>query len=392
MTASSQRVAILLSAESFERFFVAELGLSRHEYATAYRNDWAWDYCRMLREQGIDVTVYVATEASASLEEAPDARVRFLRLGNAYRPWLRVRSLVRTPIGRFVAGLVSAATLLKPLRQALATDRIDVLMIQEYWTSRYDLLAFRLGHSFVAVDQGMPDRREVKLLKRRTLPRAHAIITQTRAEADKVRRFGGPAALVANGVDTSFYVPGGAGVERAGATALIVARLNDQHKRVSDLLRALAILPAPWRLEVVGIGPDEERLRRLATELGVDDRATFLGFEPDKARIRERLQRCTVFVLPSAHEGLPVALLEAMACGTPVVGSNIPAIGDVVRQGGGEVVPVGAVECLAAAMQSVAADRERLGHAARATVERAYSRDRVAAALAAVIAEAAGAR
>ncbi|MEN3284661.1 MAG: hypothetical protein V7607_5801 [Solirubrobacteraceae bacterium] len=382
-------MAILLSAESFERFFVAELGLSRHEYAMTYRNDWAWDYCHMLRDQGIDVTVYVATEGSASVEEAPDGRVRFLRLGSAYRPWLHVRSLIRTPIGRFVAGLVSTATLLKPLEHALAADQIDVLMIQEYWTSRYDLLAFRLGRSFVAVDQGMPDRREVKLLKRRTLPRAHAIITQTRAEADKVHRFGGPAALIANGVDTSFYVPGGAGVERAAATALIVARLNDQHKRVSDLLRALAILPALWRLEVVGIGPDEDRLRRLASELGIDDQVAFLGFEPDKARIRERLQRCTVFVLPSAHEGLPVALLEAMACGTPVVGSDIPAIADVVQQGGGEVVPVGAADRLAAAIQSVAADRDRLGRAARSTVERGYSRDCVAAALTAVLMEAA---
>jgi glycosyltransferase involved in cell wall biosynthesis len=185
-------------------------------------------------------------------------------------------------------------------------------------------------------------------------------------------------------VDTSFYAPA-SDVERADATALIVARLNDQHKRVSDLLRAIAILPLPWHLDVIGIGPDEDRLRDLARELGVANRVTFFGFESDKGRIRDRLQRCTVFVLPSAHEGLPVALLEAMACGAPVVGSDIPAIAEVVRQGGGEVVPVGAVRELAAAMESVAADGAGLGQAARATVEGAYSRDRVAAALAALI-------
>jgi glycosyltransferase involved in cell wall biosynthesis len=381
------RVAILLSAESFERFFAAELGLSRDAYATAYRNDWAWDYCGMLRDQGIDPIVYVVTEGEAAVKEAPDGRVRFLQLGAAYQPWLRVRSLIRTPVGRFVAGLVSTATLVAPLKQALTADGIDVLMIQEYWTSRYDLLAFRLNLPFVAVDQGMPDRHEVKLLKRLSVERARAIITQTGAETDKVRRFGGRAVLIANGVDTTFYAPGH-GIERADATALIVARLNDQHKRISDLLRAIAALPTRWHLDVVGIGPDGDRLRALASELGVAERVAFLGFESDKARIRDRLQRCTVFVLPSAHEGLPVALLEAMACGAPVVGSDIPAIADVVRQGGGEVVPVGAVRDLAAAMESVAADRDGLGQAARATVERSYSRDRVAAALAALIADA----
>src|SRR4051794_41733590 len=141
MKRSGLRVAILLSAESFERFFGAELGLSRDEYVAAYRNDWAWDYRRMLSDRGVDVTLYVATEGTPGLGEAPDARVRFLSLGDAYRPWLRARWMMRTPAGRFAAGLVSTATLLKPLGRALSEDGIDVLLIQEYWTSRYDLLA-----------------------------------------------------------------------------------------------------------------------------------------------------------------------------------------------------------------------------------------------------------
>jgi glycosyltransferase involved in cell wall biosynthesis len=390
MDSTGLRVAILLAAESFERFFVAELGVSRDEYVSSYRNDWAWDYCRMLGGRGVDATLYVATEHTAGIEQAPDGRVRFLPLGGAYRPWLRARWLIRSPVGRFTAGLASTATLLGPLGRALADDRIDVLLIQEYWTSRYDLLALRLRRPFIAVDQGLPDRHEVKLLKHRSLPRAHAIITQTRAEADKVRRFGGDPALIANGVDTAFYTPPPPGVEREAATALIVARLNDGHKRISDLLRAAARLPEPWRLDVLGVGPDEGRLRALADELGIAGRVAFLGFEADKAKVRERLRRCTVFVLPSAHEGLPVALLEAMACGTPAVGSDIPAIADVIRQGGGEVVPVGDVEGLAQALRSVAADRDRHGRAARATVEHRYSSDRAAAELEALIAAAAG--
>lgn len=386
MSGRGLRAAILLAAESFERFFTGELGLTRQDYVAGYRNDWAWDYCQMLREQGVDVVFYVATEGPGALEEAEDLRVRFLPLGRAYRPWLRWRSLVRTPPGRFAAQSVAAGTLLAPLRDALAADGVDVLLVQEYWTGRYDVLSLRLARPVIGVDQGLPDRREIKLLKRRTLPRAHAIVTQTEAEAAKVRRHGGHPALIPNGVDTSFYAP--ASAEREPGTILTVARLNDSHKRISDLLRALATLPAPWRLELLGAGPDRPRLEALARELGVAERVAFRGFEPDKARVRERLQRCTVFALPSAHEGLPMAMLEAMACGAPIVGSDIPAIADVVGQGGGEVVPVGDVARLAAAVQAVGADRERHGRAARATVQRAYSRERAGLELGALVAAA----
>jgi glycosyltransferase involved in cell wall biosynthesis len=84
-----------------------------------------------------------------------------------------------------------------------------------------------------------------------------------------------------------------------------------------------------------------------------------------------------------------MAMLEAMACGAPVVGSDIPAIADVLRQGGGEVTPVGAVDRLAAAIATVGAEHERHGPAARATVERAYSRERAGRELQALIAAAA---
>jgi glycosyltransferase involved in cell wall biosynthesis len=392
MTQRGRRVAILLAAESFERFFGAELGLTRERYVNAYRNDWAWDYCRMLRDRGMKPLLYVATEGSPALEETSDATVRFIPLGSAYRPWLRWRWMVRSPLGRFGAQLVSTATLLRPLRRALAADGVDVLLVQEYWTGRYDLLALRLAHPLIAVDQGLPDRGEVKLLKGRSLRRAHAVIAQTRAEADKVRGHGGSPTVLPNGVDTTFFVPADGGVAREPATIVNVARLNDGHKRHSDLLRALALLPSPWRLELVGDGPDRRRLEALADDLGLADRVVFLGFEPDKARVRERLQRCTVFALPSAHEGLPVAMLEAMACGAPVVGSDIPAIAEVVRQGGGEVVPVGAVEPLAAAIAAVGADGARHQRAARATVERGYARERVAGELESLIDGAAAAR
>jgi glycosyltransferase involved in cell wall biosynthesis len=385
MSQRRRRVAILLAAESFERFFADELGMTRERYVTAYRNDWAWDYRQMLRDRGVDPLLYVATERSAALGEAPDARVRFIPLGRAYRPWLRWRWMVRALLGCFGAQLVSAATLLRPLRRALATDGVDVLLVQEYWTGHYDVLALRLRHPLIALDQGLPDRGEVKPFKQRSLRRTHAVIAQTRAEADKVRGHGGSATLLPNGVDTAFFVPADGGAAREPATILNVARLNDSQKHHSDLLRALALLPSPWRLELLGTGLTGDASRRRRTTSGSPTGSHSSG----SSRTRSASVSASSAARCSRARPHTRDSLEAMACGAPVVGSDIPAIAEVVRQGGGEVVPVGAIERLAAAIAPVGADGARHEPAARATVERAYARERVAGELEALIAGAA---
>lgn len=382
-----RRVALLLSAESFEQFFSGQLGLDRAGYVASYRNDWAWDYVEALRGQGIDAAIYVATEGAAERVMSPDGvLVRFLPLGRAWTPWRVAPVLKRSPPARWVSQLVAGLALERPLRAALARDGADVLLVQEYWTGRFDTLALRLGRPLLAIDQGMPDRREVKLLKRWSLPRAAAVVVQTRPEAAKVARYGGRPERLPNGVDTERFSPAGPDTPRDPATILTVGRLHDGQKRQSDLLRALARLPEPWRVTLLGSGPDEARLRALAADLGVADRVEFAGFEPDRDRIRERLRACTVFALPSSFEGLPMALLEAMACGAPVVGSDIPAIAEVLEDGAwGLTVPVSAPDKLADAIAAAGRDRDRLGARARERVEAAYSQQRLGAELARLV-------
>jgi glycosyltransferase involved in cell wall biosynthesis len=269
---------------------------------------------------------------------------------------------------------MNAAAFLRGLRAALAHDAVDVLLIQEYWTARYDLLAARLRVPILAVDQGLPDRREVKLLKRRFLPRARRVLTQTIGERDKVAAYGGAAERLPNAVDTERWSPPADDSARAPHTVLTVGRLLEIQKRTSDLIRATHLLGPDWRLRILGSGPDEEALKDHARRLGVTDRVAFLGFTLDQDRVRAECRTCSVFALPSAYEGLPMALLEAMSCGAAVVGSDIPAIAEVVTDGrDGLLAQMGSPEQLADRIREADTRRAELGAAARATIVAGYS-------------------
>jgi glycosyltransferase involved in cell wall biosynthesis len=368
------RVALLLSTRYFEDFYGASLGLTRTQYLDSYRNDWSWDWCRMLSRQGVQTTIYItSTGAGEHVTTADGYAVRFLPLGRAARPWVRFPVLERSPVGRYVGQTANALAFLAPLRAALAADRVDVLCVQEYWTARFDVIVRALRQPVVAVDQGVPDRRELKLIKRGSFTRCAATVAQTEREVAKVARYGGRAQRIPNAVDTRLFRP--EADERADSDPVIlcVGRLLDVQKRISDVIRALALLPAPWRIEIAGTGPDRGALQRLADQLGVSARVTYLGFVSDNRALRDLYRRASVLALPSAYEGLPMVLLEAMSCGTPVVGSDIAAIAEVVAAGEtGLLVPVGAPDRLAAALREAVARRAELGRSARAAAVMTY--------------------
>ncbi|MGH2870788.1 MAG: glycosyltransferase [Solirubrobacteraceae bacterium] len=368
------RVALLLSTDYFEDFYGQGFGLSPAEYVASYRNDWSWDWCRVLRAEGVQPSLYLPSLTERSRFETDErVGVRFLPLGAIVRPWTALPPLRRTPVGRYAAQLANTAGFLRPLRWALAEDQIDVLLIQEYWTARFDLLVRRLAVPVVGVDQGLPDRHELKVIKRGSFRAAAGVITQTEREADKVRRYRGAAIRIANAVDSDLFAPAQRSDGQETRRILAVGRIHDAQKRHSDLVRALARLPESWTLEIVGRGPDEDDLRRLATELGVGDRLGMPGFVSDKRELRDRYRAATVFAVPSAYEGLPMTLLEAMSCGTPAVGSDIAAIAEVLDSRSGQLVAVGDVEGLANAFRHCLEHRNALSAGARETVLQQYS-------------------
>jgi L-malate glycosyltransferase len=91
-----------------------------------------------------------------------------------------------------------------------------------------------------------------------------------------------------------------------------------------------ANMPTDVHLQILGVGPTETELRKLANVLGVADRVHFLGF---RRNVFEYLAHCDVLLMPSLHEGLPYTLMEAMALNTPVIASSVGGLAEVLQEG-----------------------------------------------------------
>ncbi len=138
---------------------------------------------------------------------------------------------------------------------------------------------------------------------------------------------------------------------------LWVGRL-DPVKGLTFLLDAFARLDHRLRahLCLAGDGPLRERLERHADRLALHDRVHWLGPRQD---IPHLLKACDVFVLPSRTEGLPNALLEAMAAGCPIVTTDVPGCRDLIHhEETGLLVPFGDTHALAAAIHILCVERD----------------------------------
>jgi glycosyltransferase involved in cell wall biosynthesis len=123
----------------------------------------------------------------------------------------------------------------------------------------------------------------------------------------------------------------------------------------------------------VGRGPLEHELRDQAARLGLGDRFTFLGYREDALRVMSAFD---VFCLPSHHEGLPVALMEALALGLPVVATRVGGVAEVVTDGEEAVlVPPSQPARLAGALVALARDPQRRALMAKAATVRSDAFD-----------------
>ncbi len=197
------------------------------------------------------------------------------------------------------------------------------------------------------------------------------------------------AALIASGVDPTHIhlVPSGVEAERFAVTpglrttararlalpdeafVLAIVGALESRKGHAVLLDALAVLDARVVVLCAGEGGEREALAARTTALGLDGAVRWLGRVDDVGSI---LAAADTFVMPSRHEGLGVAALEAMAAGLPVIASRVGGLPEAVLDGEtGLLVPPGDSEALAAAIRRLAVDRpygRALGDAGAARV------------------------
>jgi glycosyltransferase involved in cell wall biosynthesis len=166
-----------------------------------------------------------------------------------------------------------------------------------------------------------------------------------------------------------------------------VARLHPS-KGHEDLLRAFAIVSQSVPeavLWLVGEGECRPTLERTAVRLGIEAKVRMPGARTD---VRDLLGAMDVFALPSRWEGMPNALMEAMAAGLPVVASDVDGVRELIREGEtGWRVPAGDPEAMAEGLLSVLGDGDRAvraGHAAQAYMQERFSPDSMAEAFAAL--------
>jgi glycosyltransferase involved in cell wall biosynthesis len=147
---------------------------------------------------------------------------------------------------------------------------------------------------------------------------------------------------------------------KSGFTLVTVGRLA-RVKRYDTLLRAVAVARCTvpdLRLWIVGSGDEGAALQKLCADLDLGGAVCFWGERRD---VGSWLRAADVFVLSSASEGLPIAMLEAMAIGLPAIVTEVGALPELVAlSGAGTVVPVGDVERLAGAIVDYANRRDEL--------------------------------
>jgi sugar transferase (PEP-CTERM/EpsH1 system associated) len=197
---------------------------------------------------------------------------------------------------------------------------------------------------------------------------AHRIVAVSRDAADHLLRQGispGKLRTIPNGIDLERFAPTG---PMPDGPVVTVARLSPE-KDLATLLQAAALVRRQrpeFRLKIAGDGPCRAELQTLAEKLGLQGQVSFLGQVKDVPAL---LGRAGLFVLSSITEGISLALLEAMACGLPVVATRVGGNAEVVADGEtGRLVPPAQAKELAAAIAELLSDpaaARRMGEAGR---------------------------
>lgn len=270
--------------------------------------------------------------------------------------------------GRVIA-LRRALTQLQPNVVCSFLERTNVLSLLATAGSRVPVLVCERSDP----RQDAIGRPSWAALRRLLYPRAAGVIVQTESVAEWARSFCSRVHVIPNFVERP-RKRASPGIPRGPRRLIAMGRLAPE-KGFDLLLEAYARIAGShpgWSLTILGEGPERRRLESIVRAFGLAGRVSMPGRIEDP---QGQLADAHAFALPSRYEGFPNALLEAMACGLPVVAFDCPSgpAEIVTHDRSGLLVPAGDVSGFATALSRVmgsAADRVRLGRSAREVVVR----------------------
>lgn len=377
--------------------FLDTINLDWEDFRTRMTGGWMFGYVEALQSAGVRTAIVcVSRDISVperSVHEPTGATLWRVPAGRAWR----VVHHLGAENGRLRRDLAPyLATPLRHLERVLRAEGCSAILCQEYEYARFDacvLLGRRLRIPVFATFQG--GNWQASWLERPIRPwslrACRGVIVASERERQRLRaRYNlrpSQIARIFNPLDLSSWVAGDRGQARAelrippGARVVIWHGRIDIHRKGLDVLvdaweRVCAARPgADLRLLLVGTGEDAALLARQIADRGLPGVDWLNKYVLDRAAMRRRLSAADVYTLPSRHEGLPVAPLEAMACELPVVAADAPGVADILHHGeesGGVIVPCGDAGALASALVTLLDDlprARRLGQRARARVE-----------------------
>ena len=308
---------------------------------------------------------------------------------------------LRSAAGRHLASYVS--TPLASLTRVLAEERCSSLLVEEYEFPRFDaavLLGWKMRLPVFGTFCGArPQGRWRRPLRPLALRLCAGLAICAQSEAERVMtQYGVPAekvALIYYPLDFSIWLPGAKGEARAWLGIPSDAKVVAYHGAIMLWTKGLTVLLEAWerfchiypdrdlRLILIGNGVDAPQLSRLLAKKKLKGVHWINEWVQDRKLIRDYLSAADVYAFPSRGDACPVSIIEAMACGLPVVASQIRGIPDLLPQGecsGGLLIPSGDVEALVKALNRLLSDpslAQELGRRALRHAETRFSMESI---------------
>jgi len=319
---------------------------------------------------------------------AGDFRLRHFQTGSQGR-----NESLAGKLARFVWSPMALAAALISHRVALV--HVNTSMDRKaFWRDAvYLIVARALGRKVVYQVHGgelpanFAGRRLFKAFFRWLLERPDAVVLLAESERQAYAGFARfkRLAVIPNGIDVTPYVSTREKSFHRRPMRLVYLGALHRAKGVHEVVQALRILRDSSQLDglelhMVGSGPAEDLLKQEVQDLGLQPWVRFAGPVSGEEKVR-CWQQADLFVFPSYGEGLPYALLESLASGTPVVTTRVAGIAEAVVDGDhGLFVPPQNAGAVADAIAALRSDPDRLRRMSRRCVERAleqYTIDRL---------------